>query len=493
MSSAACSYAQYKDCPDKRLAGNYSAVMPYIPCYFTIIQSLLQCAAVEKQAFLWSNIVDKIVIGSRPYSRQCLIFLKGNIMPLKIVLVHLDATNIGDVIIYDTSKYILGRALDDMPGLQYEIVPMSIGFQGAPQSSTSLVKKFYRLPARAIRDLMKKVSKISPRPESLQKSFIRIWHKTGTYKYYIQHEKSKLRGADCIIFGGGGLIKFHRQSFHFFIDDITAYADAHDIPVLLCSQGIEGYDRRSAECLLLKGALNRGCVQFISTRDDIRSLREDYVIDSRITTKLVCDPAFWLNEAYGLEDTSGAVQMPDTCSPRLIGLNVIRPDIFGEYMHEIDPNELAKLYRDIIKLLHDKGYNVRLFSNGVAEDTAFAEKLLSEYPNLESEYGVTIAAPKDPMQLIATLKGFERFLAARLHAAITGSVLGIPNASLVWNRKQLLFGRQTGTEDAFITEDSFNADHIVDVLLSAKSYHPDPEYKATCLTSLACELAKLFG
>ena len=68
-------------------------------------------------------------------------------------------------------------------------------------------------------------------------------------------------------------------------------------------------------------------------------------------------------------------------------------------------------------------------------------------------------------------------MAVRLHAAIIGTSLGIPNVSLVWCVKQLLFGEQTDTLENYITKENFNASYIYNSLLNSKPYHVPLEYK----------------
>ncbi|MDO4943312.1 MAG: polysaccharide pyruvyl transferase family protein, partial [Lachnospiraceae bacterium] len=290
----------------------------------------------------------------------------------------------------------------------------------------------------------------------------------------------KLEGADLIIFGGGGLIKFHQQNFHYFLDEVIGYADKHNIPVFLNSQGIEGYDESDPECQILKKAINRDCVKYISTRDDFAMLRNCYVDNPNIVIKGVCDPAFWTAETYQIKKKENA--------EKRVGLNVIRTKIFGDYMYKVSRDSLGKIYYDLIlKLCHD-GYSVDLFSNGVESDTAFINWLFETYPDLQKKYHVTSSNPRTTYELVETLAGYERYMAVRLHAAIIGSVLGVPNISLVWNRKQILFGKEIGMRQNFITKDKFNADDIYKQLCAAEPYEMNESYKMSVYKNLEKQL-----
>ena len=96
--------------------------------------------------------------------------------------------------------------------------------------------------------------------------------------------------------------------------------------MLFNAVGVEGYNARDARCRLLKCALNRRTVKMLTTRDDAETLRRFYCPRSRLDIHQVADPAIWTPEAFGVSHA------PNTTDPT-IGLNVIRPEIFGEYLY----------------------------------------------------------------------------------------------------------------------------------------------------------------
>ena len=394
---------------------------------------------------------------------------------MKVVLVYLDVLNNGDRIIYDTARWLSEQCLKELQ-ISADIVPLDIGSYRprAPRSRLSKVKKlYYKLADRKAEDMRERGnSQDPPAPDAYRSQ----WKKSFHYHYYQKHERSKLEGADLIIFCGGGLIKFHRQDFHYFIDDITEYAQQHHIPVILNAVGIEGYAAGNPECMILKEAVNRSCVTSITTRDDIEMLNRDYMTNPAIRTALVCDPAFWIKETYHIgRDEAGSADR--------IGLNLIRPEIFGEYVTEISREVLGSLYYDMIRKLLDQGRKVTLFSNGAEADDRFGRWLLERYPDLKGS-GIDMVCPKDPESFIRCISGFERIIAARLHTSIIATVLGIPNVSLVWNRKQPLFGEQVGLPENYIPMTKFDAEYIVQKLNDARGYEMDPEYKESVRRTL---------
>ena len=396
-------------------------------------------------------------------------------MGINIAFIYLDVPNLGDLVIYETAKYITEDILKKNHIQDYTLVPIDISsYKGrTPHDGRRGVK-------RLLMGGMKRLAKTAFFSHCLPmaaRSLLRAqWRMTDRYKYYARQEKPKLKGADMIIFGGGGLIKFHQQNFHFLLDDITKYAQAKGIPVLLNAQGIEGYSEYDQECQMLKDAINRDCVKYASTRDDFAMLRNCYIDNPNITVRSVCDPAFWVSEAYQIQRDPSA---------KKVGLNVIRTNIFQEYLYkDVNRQTLGVVYYELIQKLFQEGYQVELFSNGIETDTKFIEWLFKSYPDLEKDYKVTVAAPSTTRELVETIAGYQRFMAVRLHASIIGSVLGIPNVSLVWNRKQPLFGKEIGMPQNFLSKDQFKADIIFQKLCGAKPYQMDEGYKMSVYQNL---------
>lgn len=404
---------------------------------------------------------------------------------MKIAIMYLDVPNLGDLIIYETARYIIEGILSKYHVENYEIIPVDISsYKGRTmKGGLKLLDAPKEILTKMIDKLSQKDKFFHYFPTATFKLLKKKWHWTVRYKYYVQFEKPKLKDVDIIVFGGGGLIKFHQQNFHFYIDDITVFAEKANIPVLLNAQGIEGYDENDPNCQILKAALNRNCVKYISTRDDLAMLSTCYISNSDIEVEKVCDPAFWIREAYSIKARS--------LSAKKIGINVIRSNIWSQYLYpDINRSMLGELYYDLIRRLYQAKYEIELFSNGIETDTKFIKWLLKKYPDLQEKYHITIAAPQTPAELIRLIDGYDRVLAVRLHSAIIGTVLGIPNVSIVWNRKQLLFGQEINMPQNFITREELQSDVIFQRLLNAKPYQMNAIYKESVYQSLETQLKK---
>ena len=407
---------------------------------------------------------------------------------MKIALIYLDVPNYGDLIIHDTARYLVERILKERGETDTELIDVSIdsfkwkqtGVQHQAEKSVPAARKI----AGFFRKLLQSKRLYRLCPAFVERELCRQWRMKPSYKYYAKHERPKLDKADLILFCGGGLIKFHQQNFHYYLDDITALADRTGADVVFNAVGVEGYSARNPECAILKKAINRRCVRMITCRDDYESLVRDYAVNPDIIRKPSCDPAFWTAETYGVTregERSG-----------IIGLNVIRPNIFKEYMYKINGGEFFRLYHDLALEITRRGYHAEYFCNGTPQDKRFIQQLYEKYPDLREMADVAVFEPESPAALVRRIAQYERFMAVRLHASIVGTVLGIPNVSLVWNKKQPLFGQQVGLPENYLLKADFNAGTICDRLFAARSYEMDEAYKQTVYDNLAMAIDR-FG
>ena len=262
----------------------------------------------------------------------------------------------------------------------------------------------------------------------------------------------------AIIFAGGGLIKYKAQEFYLLIDVIIEIADRKSIPVMLNAVGVEGFDSRSEKCRILKNALNRGCVKVITTRDYIELLDGKYIEAKHIHTRRVPDPALWVDDIY--KSTVG--------SPGIIGLSVARSHIFVEHGIRVTRNDLLKLWKGITDELDRKGIRWKYFCNGTFADFEFLQDLKkTQYSSCKFDE-IAFERAEDPQTLVNQICSFSTILSTRLHAAIISYAYRVPVVQLVWNDKQILFGKSIGYENRFIRSTDFTPKYITKVVAEAE-------------------------
>ncbi|HYF84373.1 MAG TPA: polysaccharide pyruvyl transferase family protein [Clostridia bacterium] len=361
-------------------------------------------------------------------------------MKKRIALVGLNNfNNIGDRIIAETTNYLIQ--------LKGENKVESYFVDVSPYDSYCRVHLPFRFKCfNLIRKLEHFLTSVWPSEKLLYYIQYFSW-KIKLYRYYDQ----QLKTADAVVFSGGGFIKYRAQELNYLVDMITKLSQEKGIPVMMNAMGIEGYSSTDLRCQKLKNAINRPCVKVITARDNLSLLNERYIANKLIITELVGDPAFYTPECYQINRKDS----------NIIGLGVIRNDIFVKYGINYTEDEVMNLYQEIIKELEKRKIKWKLFSNGLTSDYNFGMRLLESLGINSSKY---VPCPQNSKDFADTMSGFEAIIGARLHACITAYSLDIPAIGLVWNEKLKLFGELIGKKENFINVEQLNAKYIVDIL-----------------------------
>ncbi len=355
---------------------------------------------------------------------------------LNIGLVYLDVSNFGDMVIYDSAKYLVKLVLKNLKIKNYNIVSIDIGDYNC---------RNYKVDE----EIINKNNKIYQN----EPDFIKDWKNSKNYNYFLENEYFKLKDLDLIIFVGGGLIKYSNQLYiTMMIDEITKYAEVEKIPVIFNGVGIEGYDEKDMICQFLKKAINRESVTAITTRDDIDTLNYKYLSNKKIYTSLTFDSAIFTQETYNVAKNNNS----DT-----IGLGVIRSNIYEEYSSKIDEEKLLKFYKEIIDKLQENKIKFKLFTNGGISDFKFIIKLKEYMQANDDFYDNVESATCNAYDLVKKISDFKLVVSCRLHGSIIAYSLGIPTIVLVWNHKQILFSKMINQESNFIQTKDFKSDIII--------------------------------
>lgn len=284
-----------------------------------------------------------------------------------------------------------------------------------------------------------------------------IGKKVSIVPYNIYSEDfSIIKRADVIVFAGGGIIKYKYEKFYSYITGIVKIADQYQIPVFFNGVGVEGFDGSEDRCMELKETLNLECVKGITVRDDIETLRNNYIVNHNIRVRSVFDPAVWTKEVYRIERRN---------TSDVVGVGIVRYKIFADNgIEEIDENFQLKLWSELICLLNQRNIKWKIFTNGLKSDEDFAVQVLqyAGYGEEVKKYKVKRAA--DSRELVQTIAGFKAIIACRLHANIIAYSLGIPSIAFVWNDKLKFWGRKIGKEELFIEPAKMSAEYVISAL-----------------------------
>ena len=286
-----------------------------------------------------------------------------------------------------------------------------------------------------------------------------------------------LRKKDAVVFPGGGM---NSVVFNNIVLDIMKEIKKNpSTSIFFNAIGILRVKPKKKNEDLLKEIYNHDQVKQVTTRGDLEQLKQYIHTEKKYPTKLVFDPAIWVNEAYGISKKEDA---------EVIGIGVIRPEIYKSNGNEFSEEDVLNMYKGIIHELEARGHKWKLFTNGMKDDYKFGVKLLQEMNLDKKKYlGKNV---KDCHELVRTIAGFKAVIAARLHANIISTSLQVPSVGLVWNDKMNLFAQIIGCEERYVKPDSLlDSKLIVDQVEAAIENGYDQE-KIDAMKAITVETIK---
>ncbi len=349
---------------------------------------------------------------------------------LRIIIIGFyEDLNLGDPVICESCKYIVEKIFSE---LNQPVETKLIGLAPPSGYTNHKITKFIRKRCgKARSNFYQLCTYIAFRiamcfPNALKK-----------------HYSEALEGADLVLFAGGGMLKYISQDFWAFNYCIEKYCSKHNIPIAFNAVGIEGYDKNNPICKVQEKIVNSKSTKFITTRDDIDSLK--LFLKSSDDNLVVGDSALYSNEIYKLSKKED-----------IIGLNTIRHGIFNiNGFVEINQEILVNWYCEIIKRIEADGLKWQLFTNGLESDYNLAKEVLKK---LEKEETTELLVPKPTttQELLYTISKYKAVVCGRMHAAIISTSLDIPSIGLVWNEKLKWFAHHIGATERFIKVSEIN-------------------------------------
>lgn len=360
----------------------------------------------------------------------------------KIAVVGLYAIkNAGDNILCEATQYLIRQKDPEAKIVEVDVNPRMKSYSG-----------FERIPFWIAKILIKISGYIFQYENS---SRFRYYYEYFMWWLKIHHKfKRQLSDVDAIVFAGGGFLKFRTQGLNYYVEQIMKIAMKNHIPVMMNGVGIEGYSETDIRCQRLKRAINQDCFKVITTRDDIKTLRDCYITNPDIRISHVGDPALWVPECYHMSRD----EEPDN----RIGINVIRGKVYQAYGNTLTEFELMNFYKKLIRGIEERGWDWVLFSNGMEADQKFGYRLL--YSLGYRERSRILPPPKNSADFLQTICSFRVVFGARLHACITSYALDVPVVGLIWSEKLRIFAEVIDKKGSFFEEDELEIDHILDAI-----------------------------
>lgn len=261
------------------------------------------------------------------------------------------------------------------------------------------------------------------------------------WDWWLRHEQWLLRkvrdrlpdvtaGAfDAAVFAGGQLFM---DEIALYVEDAALRLRQRNIPVLFNACGI-GPSRSVGIQRRLAAALGQDHVRYVSCRDDVERLNR--WCGSPIAVP-VSDPALYAGSVYGVRKDPAS---------KTVGLGIM-------YASTMPVNGSYRFWRRMIRELEKQQIPWKIFTNGCAEDMAFARHILASLPELTGpEARYLCPPPTGSGELVKLIASFESIISYRLHSHIIACSLDIPTVAIQWDSKLPFFFSKIGCPERCLT------------------------------------------
>ena len=251
-----------------------------------------------------------------------------------------------------------------------------------------------------------------------------------------ENVESNMKEYDKIVFPGGGInsLKVTRLLLQRLDTGINTRFYFNGIGI----HPVRHYEELADN---IERILNDERVRQITTRGDLNQTLDYVKSEKPYPIILISDPAICSAEAYKVKKNENS---------DIIGIGLIRPEIFVEQNTDISLEEVYDMYGHLFKEMDKRGYSWKVFTNGTKRDYEFAVEALEKFG-----YGIEdhlLRRPTKPEHLVKDVASFKGIIAARFHANIIATSLSIPSVALVWNVKMRGFAELMGVKDRYIED-----------------------------------------
>lgn len=360
----------------------------------------------------------------------------------KVAVIGLYAIkNAGDNILCEATQYLIKQKNPEVQIVEVDVNPRIKSYKGLELIPFWISKVLIRISGSIFK-----------------------YENSSKFRYYYEYFmwwlkinrkfKAQLKDVDAIVFAGGGFLKFRTQGLNYYVEQIMKIAKKNNIPVMMNGVGIEGYSETDIRCQRLKKAINQDCFKVITTRDDIDTLKNNYIVNPNTKIAHVGDPALWVPECYNMKRNENP--------SNVVGINVIRGRVYQAYGNTLSEFELLNFYKKLVQGVEERGWDWVLFSNGMAADQKFGAMLLRALGC--SDRTKILPTANNSVDFLEQIRSFKLVFGARLHACITSYALDVPVVGLIWSEKLRIFADVIGKKNSYFEESELNIDNILDAM-----------------------------
>jgi polysaccharide pyruvyl transferase WcaK-like protein len=248
-----------------------------------------------------------------------------------------------------------------------------------------------------------------------------------------RHARQVFASADLVIIGGGQLLADNELAFPLRLACLTGVAASMRVPVVVLCCGV-GQKWSRVGAYLMTQALAR--VALVYVRDEESKRRLEQLRAVRQAVEVAPDPAIL---------SSSFFPAPALRDRQVVGLGVMAPQVVARHAAAKgrDAGLLLRFWSDLIRTLIQRGKMVEIFTNGAAEDAAFAAKV-ADAAGASLGVQISVRNPASAKEFVSLLATYSGLVAYRLHACIVGVSYGVPTVGLVWDDKVRAFFHEIG-------------------------------------------------
>ena len=308
----------------------------------------------------------------------------------------------GDPLIHRTVKELYTRCSEEK--IEWKDVNFRFFFEGLPRKFAIHVAK----------KLFYKVKRLAVRFNS--KFLYNVQIKILAY-CMAQHCK----GCDGVLLVGGGLIHYKFHDYWITISASLLACKKLNIPMLINAIGVEGFDEKDPKCQLLSKYMRVGSLRFISTRDDVTTLKEKYLKgDTSVYVTKVIDPVIFCSKLFDVKVQKEGV----------VGVGLFWKNFMKKYREKITVADLRKYYIDVVEELERRNIRWEFFTNGLETDTDLI-------PDLEEHFKrkFEVRIPHDTDEFMSMIASYRGIITARMHGCITAYSFDVPAVAYNWVEK----------------------------------------------------------
>jgi polysaccharide pyruvyl transferase WcaK-like protein len=316
----------------------------------------------------------------------------------------------------------------------------NLGDQAIVRSLYNILHPFYRITETSFSEISVSQSDFSRSFTKLRQPILRRifktipaktkarirWHILGEKTKFADHFSAPIQESDLVIVGGGQLVKNNIALFCEKLSLVSSISRVHSTPIALIGVGVDK-KMNSQNWRISKKAINEA--KFIMLRDTISRDRIYTAINSERNYLVLPDLAFALkNSELDRKSTSRSISL---------AINVMNLENFLsslDCVNKTDNRAITAFLSDIVKIAHNNGSTISLFTSGTPDDLHVANITKSE---IFAQTGIELPIfhPSTLDDLLSFLADVNDVIAMRMHAGILAFISGCNPLCFNWDDK----------------------------------------------------------